>query len=75
MAESRTCSIEEAAAELGIGRGLAYELARQGAFPVKLLRIGRLYRVVRADLDRALSEGLVGDEPDRATIEAQARAS
>ena len=70
MAESRTCSIEEVAAELGIGRGLAYELARQGAFPVKLLRIGRLYRVVRADLDRALSgEGQIDDvEPTRVPI-------
>lgn len=70
MVEARTCSIEEAAAELGIGRGLAYDLARQGSFPVKLLRIGRLYRVVRADLNRALSEGQVGDEPNRVPIKA-----
>lgn len=70
MAESRTCSVEEAAAELGIGRGLAYELARQGTFPVKLLRIGRLYRVVRADLDRVLGEGQPGTEPYRIEVEA-----
>lgn len=70
MVETRTCSIEEAAAELGIGRGLAYDLARQGNFPVRLLRIGRLYRVVRADLDRVLGVGQPGTEPYRAPIKA-----
>ncbi len=70
MVEARTCSIEEAAAELGIGRGLAYDLARQGSFPVRLLRIGRLYRVVRADLDRVLGEEQPGTEPYRVPIKA-----
>ena len=54
--EPRTCSIEEAANELGIGRTLAYELARQGRFPVRVLRLGRLYRVPRAELARLLGE-------------------
>ena len=55
-AASRTCSIEEAAADLGIGRSLAYELARTGRFPVRVLRIGRLYKVPRAELERLLGE-------------------
>ena len=70
MTEPRTCSIEEAAVALGIGRGLAYDLARQGRFPVRLLRLGRLYRVPRAELDRLLGEGIPGDEPYRVPIEA-----
>ena len=51
---SRTCSIEEAASVLGIGRTLGYELARRGEFPVRILRLGRLYRVPLADLERLL---------------------
>ncbi|MFE0880737.1 MULTISPECIES: helix-turn-helix domain-containing protein [Streptomyces] len=35
---------------LGIGRTLAYDLARRGEFPVPLLRLGNAYRVRRADL-------------------------
>ncbi|MFD5218059.1 helix-turn-helix domain-containing protein [Streptomyces tendae] len=35
---------------LGIGRTLAYDLARRGEFPVPLLRLGIAYRVRRADL-------------------------
>ena len=52
--ENATISIESACARLGIGRSLGYQLAREGRFPVRILRIGRLYRVVRADLDRVL---------------------
>lgn len=40
-----TTDIETAAAILGIGRTKAYELARAGAFPVKVLRIGHRYVV------------------------------
>jgi len=43
-----------AARALGIGLTLAYELARAGSFPVRLLRLGRQYRVPTADLLRAL---------------------
>ena len=39
-----------AAAVLGIGRTRAYELARTGQFPVRLLRIGSTYRVPTAEL-------------------------
>lgn len=34
----------------GIGRETAYDLARRGAFPVPVLKLGRLLRVRSADL-------------------------
>lgn len=49
-----TMSVPEAGAELGLGRNNSYELARQGEFPVRVLKIGSRYRVSRADLDRYL---------------------
>lgn len=49
-AERRTCSVEEAAAVLGIGRGTAYQAARSGELPA--LRFGRSWRVPLAELDR-----------------------
>ena len=55
--EPATLSIDEAAHILGIGRTLAYELARQGEFP-GLLRIGqKRLRVSRIALDRFLEQG------------------
>lgn len=39
-----------AAQLLGIGRTAAYALARRGAFPAPVLRIGKLYRVPAASL-------------------------
>jgi predicted DNA-binding transcriptional regulator AlpA len=39
-----------AAQLLGIGRTAAYALARRGAFPAPVLRIGKLYRVPAAGL-------------------------
>lgn len=51
-----TVSIEAAAIRLGIGRTKAYELARSGEFPCRLLKIGRLYRVPIAELERLLGE-------------------
>jgi len=38
-------SLETAAQILGIGRSKAYEMARTGQFPVRLMRVGRVYRV------------------------------
>jgi predicted DNA-binding transcriptional regulator AlpA len=35
---------------LGIGRSLSYELAHNGTFPVRVMRLGSSYRVTRADL-------------------------
>jgi predicted DNA-binding transcriptional regulator AlpA len=40
-----TTEVETAGAILGIGRTKAYELAKQGAFPVRVLRLGRRYVV------------------------------
>jgi len=34
----------------GIGRTLSYDLARAGAFPCPVLRVGNKYRVTRAAL-------------------------
>ena len=45
--------VEEAAAYLGIGRGLAYELARQGTLPS--VRLGRLLRIKRDGLEAAVA--------------------
>ena len=39
---------------LMIGRSTGYGLAKQGAYPVKVLRRGNAYRVVNADLLRLL---------------------
>jgi excisionase family DNA binding protein len=41
-----------AARALGVGRTKAYELAKRGAFPCPVLRIGTTYRVRTADLLR-----------------------
>jgi len=50
-----TCSIEMANRALGISRGHGYSLARSGEYPVKVLKLGRAYRVVSADLLRLLA--------------------
>ncbi|MFC0862165.1 hypothetical protein ACFHYQ_07635 [Sphaerimonospora cavernae] len=36
------------------GRSKAYQLARDGEFPVRIIRIGDLYRVCTADLMKVL---------------------
>ncbi|WWR48894.1 hypothetical protein V1460_02170 [Streptomyces sp. SCSIO 30461] len=35
---------------LGLGRSKGYELAKRGEYPCKVLRLGKAYRVVTADL-------------------------
>ncbi len=39
-----------AARALGLGRTKAYELARHGQFPCRILRIGSAYRIPTAEL-------------------------
>ncbi len=57
-----TLDIPTAARALGLGRSTAYELARRGEFPCRILRIGSSYRVPTADLLRVL--GIEpGEEP------------
>ena len=53
-----TMTLTEAAAVLGIGRTLAYDLALRGEFPVRVLQLGRKRLVVRAQLEAFLA----GDE-------------
>jgi hypothetical protein len=52
-----TVSLLTAAAAIGIGRTKAYELARQGQFPVAVTRVGATYRVPVASLLRFLNAG------------------
>lgn len=47
-----------------IGRTKAHQLARQGQFPCRVLKVGGQYRVTRADLLRAL--GVDGAEVAKA---------
>lgn len=47
-----TISVESYARAMGIGRRLAYELAREGAIPV--IRLGRRFRVPSAAVLRML---------------------
>ena len=60
--ESATISVEECAKSCGIGRSLAYDLARRGELP-GVLRLGqKRLRVSRAALERYLAEGSVGHD-------------
>ncbi|WP_406068451.1 helix-turn-helix domain-containing protein [Micromonospora sp. NBC_01638] len=52
-----------AARALGVGRTKAYELAKSGAFPCPVLRIGTTYRVRTADLLRLV--GIERQQPGR----------
>lgn len=54
MEESGTISIEAAAKRLGIGRDLAYSLAREGKLPGGMV-LGRLRRVSRVQLEDFLA--------------------
>ncbi|NYI03421.1 hypothetical protein [Allostreptomyces psammosilenae] len=51
---------------LGLGRSTGYDLARRGLYPCKVLRIGRTYRVVTADLCRVAGRSREGEEGSRA---------
>jgi len=53
--DSFTLTIEEAAERLGIGRSLAYDLARRDALPVPVIRLGRRMVVGRTALERTLA--------------------
>lgn len=55
LALPATTTIETAARALGLGRTRAYELAKLGRFPCKVIRIGVSYRVITADLHRLLN--------------------
>lgn len=63
---SETVSVEVAAARLGLSRGKAYELARQNALPVPVLRFGRKLAIPARALDRLL---LADDPPSSVPAE------
>lgn len=46
--------VTTAARALGLGRSTAYDLARRGEFPCRVLRIGSSYRIPTAELLRVL---------------------
>ena len=46
--------VATAARALGLGRSTAYDLARRGKFPCRVLHIGSSYRVPTAELLRVL---------------------
>ena len=54
LQEKLTITVPEAARMLGISRGLAYEMAREGTIPV--LRFGRRMVVPLAAIKRLLQE-------------------
>jgi excisionase family DNA binding protein len=60
---TETCSVDVAAARLGLSRGKAYELARRNELPVPVLRFGRKLAIPTRTLDRVLG---IEDEPPRA---------
>ncbi|MER5227340.1 hypothetical protein ABT032_44710 [Streptomyces flaveus] len=49
-----TVDVETAGRAFGLGRTVAYRLARDGEFPVPVMRVGNKYRVSSAELWRAL---------------------
>ena len=57
--ESLTMTVEEAAAVLGISRGLAYQAARDGSIPT--IRIGRRLLVPRRALEKLLEAPISSD--------------
>lgn len=52
---SQTYRIEEAAKLLGIGRNHCYELAKQDALPVPVIRLGKRIVVAKVALDKLLA--------------------
>ncbi|WP_409480557.1 helix-turn-helix domain-containing protein [Micrococcus luteus] len=60
--EPATLSVPEAGRLLGIGKSLAYDLARRDEFPVRILRLGQRMRVSRVELDRYLAGEVAADD-------------
>ena len=63
MGEKKVMTVMEAAAELGISKGSAYEAARTGVIPT--IRIGRRLLVPRVAFDRMLEQA---GEPERRKV-------
>lgn len=54
LALAASTDVETAGRALGLGRTTAYALVRNGQFPCAVIRAGRSYRVITADLLRIL---------------------
>lgn len=54
LALPASVDIVTAGRAFGIGRTTAYSLARSGEFPCKVIRAGKAYRAITADLHRVL---------------------
>jgi hypothetical protein len=50
-----TVDLVTAGRAFGVGRTTAYTLARNGEFPCRVIRAGKAYRAVTADLLRVLN--------------------
>ncbi|MFI7101939.1 hypothetical protein ACIBK8_21530 [Streptomyces sp. NPDC050161] len=50
MALPAAVDLETGNRALGLGRSKGYELAKRGQYPCRVLRLGKAYRVVTADL-------------------------
>lgn len=48
--------VETAGKILGIGRTLAYQLAKENRFPVRVVRVGNLYRIPTLEVLKLLGE-------------------
>ena len=53
--------LESANRALGLGRSKGYDLARRESYPCRVLRLGKCYRVITADLLRVLGVEEAGD--------------
>ncbi|MBN1189575.1 MAG: hypothetical protein JXA46_07480 [Dehalococcoidales bacterium] len=63
MSEKMTMSIPEFAKAAGIGRSLAYDLARRDALPVKTIHLGGRLVVSRLAWEKLLNEQRVEHKP------------
>lgn len=54
MALPVSVTLDDANRALNLGRAKGYAMAKSGTYPVRVLRLGRAYRVPRADLLRVL---------------------
>lgn len=52
--EPTTINLSRACEYIGVSRSMGYDLAKEGNFPVRVLRIGTSYKIATADLMRYL---------------------
>lgn len=67
-----TVDLMTTARALGIGRSMAYEMARSGTYPIPLFPVGRRYRATRVDLLAALG---ITDEDSAPVLDPGAEAT